>query len=424
MRMDTQPSTAWHSLPVRIFNRVARGLRVRPADVSEEALVAAARRETGLERFGDESFRPALRQLVTSLGTEANLNPFGRHFAPKPLVRSLKNRLWANACFEAHPEILKRPIAAPVVIVGPARSGTTRLQRMLAADERFLHLKCWEGFNPAPRAVAREAGREARRGEIVKAMRMRRRLYPGADTAHPMDADAAEEEILLLNQSFGGLSPLAFYPLPGYHRWFVGQDRRGAYRHMANLMRLVSWSRDDAPDKPWVMKTPQHMLDLDALLDAFPDARLVFIHRDPLKTVGSTLSLGWHHAVQNTDLPCRAAVRDVWLDLCERMARRCIAVREGLPAARQLDVYYDDMNRDWRDVMRRIYRHCGLELVPAAEQAMAEWLARSERENRHGGHRYAFEDYGTSRAEVEERMRFYREKYSIPCEEKSCRSQT
>lgn len=418
--MDTQPSSAYHSLPVRLFNRVARGLHVPPAAISEEALVAAARRETGLERFGDESFRPGLRRLVEAIENEADLNPFGRHFAPKPLVRSLKNRLWANACFEAHPEISTRPLAAPIVIVGPARSGTTRLQRMLAADERLVHLKCWEGFNPAPRAVARDAGREVRRGEIVKAMRMRRRFYPGADIAHPMDADAAEEEILLLNQSFGGLSPLAFYPAAGYHRWFVGADRRGAYRHMANLMRLVSWSRGDSPDKPWVMKTPQHMLDLDALLETFPDARLVFIHRDPLKTVASTLSLGWHHAVQNTDLPCRARVREVWLDLCERMARRCIAVREGLPAARQLDVYYGDMNRDWRGVMRRVYGHCGLELVPSAERAMADWLARSERENRHGGHRYAFEDYGTSRGEVDERMRFYRDRYSIPGEETTC----
>lgn len=419
--MDTRPSTAYHSPLVRLFNGVARGLR--PLGVGRdwptaEALMAAARRGTGLARFGDESFLPGLRKLLESIAAEAELNPFGRHFAPKPMLRSLKNRLWANACFEARPEILRRGLRAPLVIVGPARSGTTRLQRMLAADARFQHLTAWEGFNPSPRGVAPEAGRAARRDEAAKALRLRRRLYPGADRTHPMAADWAEEEILLLNHSFCGLSPLGFYPLPGYYNWFLGQDRTDGYRQLANLLKLVSWSRGDAEDKPWVLKTPQHMLDLDVLAKVFPDARIVFIHRDPLKTVASTLSLAWHLAVQNTDLPCRGATREIWLDLCEQMARRCLRGREALAPARQLDVYYEDMNRDWRGVMGRIYAFCDMEFTTEAEQAMATWLADSERDNRHGGHRYSLEDYGTSRAEVDERMMFYREKYAIPYEGK------
>lgn len=394
----------------------------RPAEMSEEALLAVAQRETGLERIGDEHYRPGLRELLHSLDAEAQLNPFGRHFASKRIVRALKSRLWANACFEAHPEIRRRRIHAPVVIIGPARSGTTRLQRMLAADARFQHLKAWEGFNPTPRTGLPDGGARVRRDEARKILRMRRRLFPGADTTHPMETDWAEEEILLLDQSFCGLTPLAHYHVPGYYRWFLGHDRRGAYDYMADLMRLISWSRGDAEDKPWIMKTPQHMLDLDVLMKVYPDARLVFIHRDPLKTVASTLSLAWQLAVQNTDIPCRGTVRDTWVDLCEQMARRCIRARDALPASQQLDIYYEDMNRDWRGVMRGIYGHCGMEFDAAAEQAMAGWLAGSERDNRHGGHRYALEDYGTSRAEVDARMMFYREKYAVPYEEKTCRA--
>lgn len=422
--MDLKPSTAYHSFPVKLVNGIERTLNfvgVAEADLDEEALVATARRETGLDHFGDESFRPGLGELLNSLRTEANLNPFGRRFAPKPIIRSLKNRLWANACFEAHPEILERKLPAPVIIVGPARSGTTRLQRMLAADVRFQHLKAWEGFNPAPRGGSPDSGKAARRGEAVKLLRMRQRLYPGADATHPMDADAAEEEILLLNHSFCGLSPLAFYNIPGYYRWLLAHDRSDAYRYLANQMKLISWSRGDDASRPWVMKTPQHMLDLDVLVKVFPDAKLVFIHRDPLKTVASSFSLAWHLAVQNTDRPCRPAIRDIWLDLCEQMARRCMRTREALPAAGQLDVHYADMNQDWRDVMRRIYCFCEMEFTPAAEHAMEAWLHRSESENRHGRHRYSLEDYGTSRTEVDERMRFYRERYAISYEGEAAR---
>jgi hypothetical protein len=378
--------------------------------------MARARRETGLERFGDESFRPALRRLIESLRGEANLNPFGRHMAPLPLLRALKNRLWANACFEAHPEILRRRIAAPLVIVGPVRSGTTRLQRLLAADPRFQSLSAWEGFSPAPRRPLPDADRIARRREASKLLRARRRFYPGADTTHPMDTDWPEEEILLLNQSFCGLSPLGFYHVPSYGRWLLDHDRAHAYRYMANLIRLIAWSRGSPEDTPWVLKTPQHLLDLDLLVRVLPEAKLVFIHRDPVKTVASTLSLAWHLAVQNTDLPCRGTTRDTWFDLCETMARRAMATRDSLGGVPQLDVYFEEMNRDWRAAMRRIYEFAGLEFSPEAEDAQASWLAGSERENRHGGHRYSLADFGLTRQDVDARMMFVRERYGIAYE--------
>lgn len=417
--MDTKPSSHYHPLSSRWLNCYTRGLnRFGRAlvDLSEHALLADARRQTGLDRFGDESFMPGLRALLAALEGEADLNPLGRLAAKKRITASLKNLLWANACFEAHPEILQRRIVAPVVIVGPHRSGTTRLHRMLALDPRLQHLRTWEGFNPAPRPGHPDQGREARRAEVELSLAKSRRLYPGAYTAHPMETDAPEEENLLLNHCFCGFSPLGLYNIPSYYRWFIGHDRTAAYRTLASLLKLVSWSRGDPEDKRWVLKNPQHMLDLDVLVDVFPDAQLVFTHRDPLKTVGSLMSLMWYYAVQHTDAPCRERVRDVWLDFCEQAARRSIRARELIPEARQHDVRYEDMNRDWRLVMRRLYDFIGMEFDAGVEQVMAGWLARSDRERQHGRHRYALEDFGLTRAEVDQRMMFVREKYAIPYE--------
>jgi hypothetical protein len=416
--MDTKPSTHYHPLPVTLFNGVARGLNaigLAKIDLSEASLLAAARRQTGLVRFGDESFLPALRMLLTSLWEESRLNPFGRAGARARIIRCLKNRLWANACFEAHPEILQRKIAAPIIIVGPGRSGTTRMQRMLAADPRLQHLKAWEGFNPAPRPGQPDMGKAARREEVKKFLDQGQRLNPGAATAHPMDVDWAEEEILLLHHSFSALWSLCFR---GHYDWFLGDDRTPAYRYMADLMKLLSWSRGDAEDKRWVMKTPQYMLDLDVLMKIFPDAKVVFMHRDPLKTVASTMSLMWHFVVQNIDRPCRELVRDTWLDVCEEMARRSMRARETIPPEQQLDIYYEDVNRDWRAATGRIYDFIGIDFTPQAEQAIAAWLSESESENRHGGHRYSYEEFGASAKETDARMMFYRERYAVPYEGK------
>ncbi|MED5618844.1 sulfotransferase family protein [Ideonella sp. BN130291] len=386
-------------------------------ELSEAALLAAARRDTGLDRFGDERFLPALRALLRALAEEADLNEFGTRIAWGRTLGSLKNRLWSQACFEAHPQIVQRPLAAPLIIVGPHRSGTTRLHRMLACDARLQHLRTWEGMNPAPRVLLDgsepPAARAQRREEACQALEMRHRMYPESFVMHPMHPDWPEEEMLLLNHSFCSFSALGLYDIPGYYRWFLQADKHGAYGYMADQMRLVEWSRNTAPGRRWIMKNPQHMMDLDLLLATFPDAKLVFTHRDPVKTVGSVMSLMWHFAARHTDRPCRDGIRDTWLDFCEQAARRCMQSREKIAPAQQLDVHYDEMNKDWRSVMRRIYRFAGMDFTPDAEAAMAAWLVDSEQEARHVGHRYAIEDFGITRGEVNERMKFVRDAYGI-----------
>lgn len=420
--LDAIPSTHYHSAAVRRFNRVARCFNLvglRRIDLGADALIAQARRETGLRDFGDERFMPALETLLVSIEADAALNPFGRKNAQARIVRSLKNRLWANECYRRHPEILAADIVAPIVIVGPHRSGTTRLQRLLATDIRLQHLRTWEGLNPAPWLDRPGHGREERHAEICRMLAASQRMHPGVAAAHPMSADWPEEEMLLLNHAFCSFSYFGIFNTRGYYDWFCGIDKDFAYRDLAAQMKLISWSRKDPPGKRWILKNPQHMHDLDALLRVFPDARLVFTHRDPLKTVSSVLSLMWHYAVQNTDVPCRGKTREIWLDFCGRMVERAMHFRPQIPADQQLDVYYHDINADWRREIRRIYAFAGIECTAAAEDAMGAWFAASERENRHGGHSYRAADFGIDDAGIELRMKDYRECYAIPREQKA-----
>lgn len=410
--MDTLPSTHYHTPLVTNFIREAQG---KPRiDLSPEALIADARRQSGLKQFGDERFLPAMRTLLQAIEEEADLNAFGRFIAHTRTVRSLCNRLWADACFEARKEIQARRIPAPIIVVGPHRSGTTRLQHMLAADKRLQFLSAWEGSNPAPRPGQPDQGRQARYEEVVKGLAAREPMYPGAFVAHPIKADWPEEEMLLLNHSFCGFPPLGLYHVPSYYRWFIEGDKTFGYQYMADLMKLISDNRGEPEEKRWILKNPQHLLDLDILLKVFPDAKLVFTHRDPIKTVGSIMSLVWFYAVQHTNRPCRGHIRDVWLDFCEQMARRSIEARASIPASQQIDVHYHEMNRDWRGQMKRIYDFAGLEFTPEVEAAQAAWLQASE--SQHGQHRYNLEDFGTSAAEVDERMMFARKHYDIPYE--------
>ena len=114
----------------------------------EQAVLSAARHRSGLTDFGDDRFREPLRRLLDSLEHEARLSEAGRAAQYERVIGNLLTRLSAEAFIDRHPEILEEEIQAPVVIVGPTRSGTTRLQRLLCEDARHLAVLWWENRAP------------------------------------------------------------------------------------------------------------------------------------------------------------------------------------------------------------------------------------------------------------------------------------
>ena len=99
-----------------------------------ESILAEARQKTGLDDFGDDSFREPMERLLRSMEEEADLSATGRAMQRARVVGLLVNRLRAEDHFGRFPEILEEEIREPLVIVGLARTGTTMLHRMIASD--------------------------------------------------------------------------------------------------------------------------------------------------------------------------------------------------------------------------------------------------------------------------------------------------
>jgi len=115
-----------------------------------DALLDEARRETGLEDFGDASFREPMRRLVEALNGEARLNAAGRAFFGERIRNVLITRLRAEDWFRRHPEILEETIVSPLVIVGLPRTGTTMMHRTVASDHRLYSPLWYEVRYPVP----------------------------------------------------------------------------------------------------------------------------------------------------------------------------------------------------------------------------------------------------------------------------------
>ncbi len=405
------------------LNRVlsmAEGARVlSPARFSKEVLLEAASRKTGFDDFGDPWFERPLDVLLESVLSEAQLNLAGRHTAVQQFNKVLIDRLWAQMWFKRHPEILERPIPRPVVIVGPMRSGTTRLHRLLASDQRFSHMRSFETISPVPRPDFGEvlAGRKRDFRPVLasRVMKVARLANPRTLSIHPTGPYEPEEELGLLVASMWGMKHDAQWHVPSYSAWCEGEDATPAYRHLANLLRLIGWSQQASPMRPWILKTPQHMLDLQALLRVFPDARLIFTHRDPRNLVGSAASLAWNQTIIYSDHVDPNRIGDEWLRKTELQIERMRAARAAIAPERMIDVQYDDMDRDWRGQMERVYRFLELDMQPA-EAGMEDYLECSKSLKRHP-HVYSLDEFGLSSGQISERFSDYVRAFDVPCDD-------
>ena len=407
---------------IDIADGVIRGGRrlglIDPARLDRNFLMEQAVDATGLDDFGDRWFERPFDVLLDSVRREAQLNAAGDFSAMKMFHHVLRDRLYTQMWFARHPEILARPLKNPVVIVGPMRSGTTRLHRLLASDQRFAHLRSFETISPVPRpefegVLAGEA-EDFRPKLASRILKVARLANPRTLSIHPTGAFEPEEELGLVAASMYGMKWEAQWHVPGYANWCAGEPAVPAYRHMADLLRLIGWSQQESSLRPWILKTPQHMLDLPALLEVFPDARLIFTHRDPRQVVGSAASLAWNQTTIYTDRVSPEETGRQWLDKTDQMIAKMRSARDAIPRDRMIDVQYEDMEQDWRGTMKRVYRFLGLDMEPAVP-GMQRYLDRSAQLKRNP-HRYSLEEFGLSEGEVNERFADYTETYGIPVE--------
>ncbi len=373
------------------------------APLEERALLEAAERRTGLSDFGDGSFREPLRVLLRAIAGEARLHPVGRLITRERLIGVLANRLRVERALAGDPRIARATLAPPLVITGLQRTGTTLLHRLLASDPRLRWLASWEALHPAPPDGRDRRVRAAERAEQGLAY-----LAPDFFAIHPVEARAPEEDVLLLDFAFRSTVPESTLRVPSYARWLEGEDQRPAYAYMATLMRVLSAQR--GAGKRWLLKTPHHLEWIDALLETFPGARVVWTHRDPAITVPSFCSMIAHGRGVFSD---EVDPREIGADLMRKLGRlvdRAMDARRRAPEGTFFDVRYERFLADPLAEVRRIYAWIGEPLPPHVEARMARTLAASP-QHKHGTHRYALAAFGLEEASVRARFAQYRERF-------------
>ena len=294
-------------------------------------LVAAAQQKERLADWGPLPFTEPLGVLADSYAS-ADLNDIGVHILRSGLVHSLRMRLRAQEWIRLHPEIAEEVIVAPIVVVGMMRSGTTLLQRLLAADNRFHCAYGWEVVEVAPKLGYDWSTREDPRIAISeKREATSRELAPELFSIHPMYAREPEEEIVFLSDAFLSHVPESGAHVPRYRAWIDGQDFAPAYAYLHRMLQFLQWQKRQrgVTASRWVLKSPAHLGYLDTLRARFPDLHIVHMHRDPRETIPSGASLNATLHAMHADGVDRDRVGAEWLQRMGWTNDRAMAARAG-----------------------------------------------------------------------------------------------
>jgi hypothetical protein len=375
---------------------------VNPVGTVED-LHASASRRTGLTEFGADDYTDGLAVLLDSCAAEAAFTPLGAKAQRAFLRGALTARLFSEAAWRAHPDYARVKIERPVFVTGLPRTGTTALQRLLAADPASQGLEMWLAQVPQPRPPRRTWPDNPVFQYIQAGFSRHHEEHPEFMGVHYMAADQVEECWQLLQQSMRSVSFETLAYVPGYSAWLRGQDWAGAYlRHRGNLQ--VIGLHDGG--RRWVLKNPSHLFALDALLAAYPDAIVIQTHRSPRTAIASACSLAAHASAGWSTVFTGPVIGRTQLDLWARGLSLFTAERARHDQARFYDVRYDDLVADPAGTVEAIYGHFGLPLAGAAADAIRS-LAASSRAGGDSPHRYTLDEFGLTGEGVDERFGAY-----------------
>jgi hypothetical protein len=383
--------------------------RLHPAD-----LIERSRRRSKLEDFGDWPFQEGLQVFLRACLEEAELSLFGHLGTRWDVGRLLGNLLRMRAEEGRVPEILDERIERPIFITGLPRSGTTFLHQLMAADPANQVPRVWQLIHPYPTA---DGSSDRRRQRVARQLRMFRFLSPRFGKMHPIGAESPQECSEITAHIFRSPRFDTTYSVPSYRRWLDANRQLDAFRFHKRFLQHLQYGAGISGR--WALKCPDHVFALDEIRAIYPDARYVFVHRDPVQVIVSVAHLTEVLRRPFTKYIDRAALARHEVERWSKGAELMIRAADTEPFAEPIcHVHYRELVGDPVRTMQKIYRHFGLTVEPAAFACIDEMLLATANGG-YGANRHQFGTYQIEPATIRERFEHYSERFGIFPELKS-----
>lgn len=382
--------------------------------LTEAAILEHTRRKARLADVFEASLGHRLEKLVAHLNEILAASPDAGEAAIETVSDLLARRALLLQDHLDYPEIGVEAIERPLIVTGCPRSGTTLLNMLIGQDPGNRIPSWWETTRPSP-PLALMSATDRRRAEADREIADLIATDPSLLLSHPYfdEGGAAAAEC----ESFGALNlqvlrRTLYFRVPALLAIDLMDDPLDYYRFHKKLLQSLQWRQ---PKRRWALKGVEHHVRLDALKAVYPDAAIVWVHRDPLRTFPSVFELNARLVEGVTKAPVdRAALGARLMDIYGTQ----LDTGSGSPMIDHPDVYhllYADFAAAPVDAIAKIYRHFGIALSADARSAMTRWLDDNSGD-RHGKFTYSLDDFGISPDALEARFSGYRTRFAIPHE--------
>lgn len=375
--------------------------------ITADEMLALARKQTGIDLIDEAALTP-LPKLIESYNTDGQFTQEGAKGMHVRLMRILKNRLRMVRDLQAHPEILDIALKPPVIINAMARTGSTKMQKVLAATGDFNWLPNWKVLNPSSLTGKPGEDVSARIADVEADEAWFDAASPDAKRAHSFAAGEPEEDSMLMAQSLISPTLTGYADADSYVLWTLEQGMEHQFLYLRDALKYLVWQGLADAAKPFVLKSAMSYGFEDALLQAFPGAKLIMTHRDPLECIPSSCRLIelFNHAHSHKPIDYAARFEGMaWkMDLH-------LAFRDARPDYPILDMSYGQVRASAVDLLDDIYAFVNHPLTYSANDAVAAWEARNPK-NKHGAFTYALENFGLTKEAIQTRFADYISRYS------------
>jgi hypothetical protein len=351
--------------------------------------------------------RAALEAFTHSLNEDAALSFIGKIAAWLDCSRMAGTHLRVEQALRERPEVAHTRLPTPVFVLGIFRSGTTILHRLLGEDPENRTLPHWESFDPTPRPE----GPGRAQVTLSRFLKMADVISPNIKAIHPMDAFQTDECRGMFTNVFRTPQLNVQYRVNGYVDWLFEQDATIAYRHHRRQLQLAYHQRPYG--KRFVLKDPTHTFFVDAILEVFPDARFLFIHRDPVDTLSSICSLhAYARSVFSSDVDAHALGAELSSSYLVNRLEPALERVDQLPRGRVAHLRAPDLSRDPVGTIASAYRTLGMELGGQARRAMRDYMIQ-KRLQPGARHHHSAEGFGLDPHQIRERFSRYCERFDL-----------
>jgi hypothetical protein len=387
-------------------------LGVNLPSLTPSSVVASATKLAGSSDLGSDSYREPLEVYLAACRDEADLTTFGRILISKMLAAALANRIALHQWSVEHPEVRSEQIESPWVIVGLPRTGTSVLSMLLGLDPMARPLLQWEAAHPIPPPTLDEGEQDPRIAQTTKELDGLMKVNPPLKAMHPFGATLAQECVSLFMYDVRTLALELEAHVPTYARWLEHADMTSAYaQHRLALQTLQSRQ----PTERWILKTPNHLWHLEALLAAYPDARIVWTHRDPGPVITSLASLANAGQRPFTRRSDPRPTANEWKRKCAFALESAVAFDEKSADDWCQHLHYDALMADPLGTVRQLYRSFGSEVSDLHARRMDVFLQHRPKDA-FGKHHYDPADFGWTYPGLAEEFSGYTARYHVRSE--------